>query len=84
FTPRGIAISLHLGLFATAVSYMFFIRGLKFVKVSTTATLSLMEPLTATILGITILKEKPNLYSIIGIIFIFIGIFILTFDKKIN
>ncbi|MGA1845789.1 DMT family transporter [Deferribacter abyssi] len=82
FTLRGIAVSLHLGLFATAISYMFFIRGLKFVKVSTTATLSLMEPLTATILGITILKEKPNFYSIIGITFIFIGIFLLTFNKN--
>jgi len=83
-TTRGLLVTLHLGLFTTALSYIFFIRGLNYIAVSKTATLSLTEPLTAAFLGITILNEKPNIYSIIGIILIFIGIMILTFNLQKN
>lgn len=82
FTTKGILVTLHLGLFTTTISYIFFIRGLNYINVSKTATLSLTEPLTATFLGITVLHEKPNIYSIIGIILIFLGILILTYNKN--
>ncbi len=78
FTFIGIAVILHLGLFATALSYFFFANGLKLIRVSETATLSLAEPLTATFLGITVLKESPTLLSIIGMLFIFISLVILV------
>ena len=53
--PRGIAVALHLGVMATAVSYWLFARGLRSVSVGTAATLSLGEPLTAALLGVAIL-----------------------------
>lgn len=77
-TLKGIMVIIHLGVFATALAYFFFARGLKLIKVSETATLSLAEPLTATFLGITVLKESPNMFSIIGMVLIFVGILMLV------
>ncbi len=77
-TVRGIAVVVHLGVFATALSYFFYARGLKLIKVSETATLSLAEPLTATLLGILILKEKLGIISLSGIFLIFAGLCVLS------
>lgn len=76
--PRGMAVILHLGLFATAVSYLLFAKGLKTVKVGTAATLSLAEPLTAALLGVVILGERLATMQITGILFIFSGIILLS------
>lgn len=78
FSFRGLIVVMHLGVFATAVSYFLFARGLKLIKVSETATLSLAEPLTATLLGITLLGESPEFFSLLGMFFIFIGLLVLV------
>lgn len=64
--PRGVAVALHLGLIATAASYFLYARGLKSVRVATTATLSLAEPLTAGVLGTFLLGESFTPSSIVG------------------
>lgn len=64
--PRGAAVALELGLVATAAAYLLFARGLSAVPVSTAATLSLAEPLTAGLLGILVLGERPGAVSLAG------------------
>lgn len=78
FSFKGLIVVMHLGVFATAVSYFLFARGLKLIKVSETATLSLAEPLTATLLGITLLGESPEFFGLLGMFFIFIGLLVLV------
>lgn len=78
---RGMAVILHLGLFATACSYLLFAKGLKRVKVGTAATLSLAEPLTAALLGVAILGERLATPQIAGIVSIFSGIILLGFGS---
>lgn len=80
--PRGIAVALHLGVLATAVSYGLFARGLKNISVGTAATLSLAEPLTAAILGVMILKEHLRLLQISGVLLIFSGLVLLSLGEK--
>ncbi|NVO00425.1 MAG: EamA family transporter [Geobacteraceae bacterium] len=75
---RGAAVTLHLGLFATAGAYWLFVRGLKTVKIGTAATLSLGEPLTASLLGVLLLGEHLGIWQTVGIILLFSGITILT------
>lgn len=75
---RGMAVILHLGLFATGLSYLLFARGLKRVKVGTAATLSLAEPLTAALLGVVILGERLATVQFAGILSIFSGIILLS------
>jgi DME family drug/metabolite transporter len=71
-------VILHLGILATAASYLLFARGLKSVKVGTAATLSLAEPLTASLLGVVVLGERLATVQITGILLIFSGIVLLS------
>jgi DME family drug/metabolite transporter len=55
--PRGALVALELGLVATALAYILFTGALKRLPVSWGATLSLAEPLTASLLGMVVLSE---------------------------
>ena len=65
--PRGAPVALELGLLATAAAYLLFGRGLASVPVTTAATLSLAEPLTAGLLGVLVLGERLGSVAILGI-----------------
>jgi DME family drug/metabolite transporter len=75
---RGWMSALHLGVFATASAYIFYGHGLKFIPVAKATTLTLAEPLTASLLGIFVLGERLNTSAGLGIGLIFIGLTILT------
>src|SRR5919206_478684 len=47
----GLALALYLGAVPTALAYVLFARGLRSLTAGETATLTLAEPLTATVLG---------------------------------
>jgi DME family drug/metabolite transporter len=79
--PGGLAAILHLGLLATALAYILFGQGLRLTPVATAVTLSLAEPLTAGILGVTLLGEKLTLPAGVGIALIFSGLGVLSFRK---
>jgi len=78
FHPLGFAVALHLGIVTAALSYWLFARGLKTVKVAHVATLSLTEPLTASLLGVFVLHEHLGLQGLLGICFVFTGIVVLA------
>lgn len=81
-TWQGAVTMVHLGLFATALAYVLFARGLHLLSVAKTTTLSLAEPLTAAVLGITVLGEELNIMVALGILCIFTGIVILSVERK--
>lgn len=81
-TTRGFLVSLHLGLFATALAYTFFGIGLVHVSSPTAVTLTLGEPLTAALLGIIVFKEQLSIISVIGIVLIFIGLLFSALSKN--
>lgn len=80
--PRGMAMALHLGVLATAVSYGLFARGLKKISVGTATTLSLAEPFTATILGVVILRERLGLSQVSGVVLLFSGLVLLALGEN--
>jgi DME family drug/metabolite transporter len=82
FQSRGLLVILHLGLIATALSYQLFVRGLKSVPVATAVTLSLAEPLTATLLGIMVVGERLAMLSLAGMILIFGGLALLAISPR--
>ena len=73
---------LYLGLVSTGVAYLIYMQGLK----STTATVAgiavLLEPLTATCLGILVFRETMGINSAIGGLLLLGAIAILTFQKS--
>lgn len=82
FTIKGAAVAAHLGLFATAGAYWLFVRGLKTVKIGTAATLSLGEPLTASLLGVIVLGERLGGWQTGGIALLFFGLALLACGRS--
>jgi DME family drug/metabolite transporter len=80
--PRGLAVALHLGLLATAAAYILFAHGLMVVPVATAVTLSLVEPLTAGVLGVVVLGEQLTTSAVLGIGLIFVGLVLLAPGRR--
>jgi DME family drug/metabolite transporter len=76
--PRGLLVALQLGLVATALAYMLYIRGLMSLPTATAVTLALAEPLTAAALGIFVLGEQLTTPALVGMALIFGGLVVLT------
>jgi DME family drug/metabolite transporter len=57
-TPRGLALALHLGVVTIGLAYWLYGWGLHHLPVPTVVTLTLAEPLTASILGVAVLGER--------------------------
>ncbi|MEO0560741.1 MAG: EamA family transporter [Chloroflexota bacterium] len=74
----GAVVVIHLGLIATGLSYALFGRGLRTVPVAVAGTLSLAEPLTATLLGVLLLREQVPAAGWAGMALIFGGLLLLA------
>lgn len=80
--PRSLLVVLHLGLITTAGSYTLFAHGLQSVSVAAAVTLTLAEPLTASLLGLLILGERLTLPAFLGIGLIFGGLALLACESR--
>ena len=81
-TQGGAITILYLGLIATAVAYVLFVRGLNLLPVGSTVTLSLAEPLTAAALGVILLGERLGLAAIVGALMLLSGLAIMGIQPK--
>lgn len=75
---RGALVALHLGLLATALAYLLFVRGLSALGVGQAVTLSLIEPLTATSLGVVLLGERLKTAEAAGAGLIVLGLALIS------
>ena len=82
FTPRGLAVSLCLGLIATALGYFCYLTGLQTTPVSTAATLNLSESIAAACWSVFILGEGLFFIQLVGMALIFISTILLTLKPK--
>jgi DME family drug/metabolite transporter len=73
-TARGVALVAWLGLVATALGYVLFARGLRRVPAALAGTLSLAEPLTASVLGVVVLGERPSSGAAAGAALLAVGL----------
>ena len=73
-TGRGVLMALHLGLVATTVSYALFTRGVRDTAVATATLLSLAEPVTAVVLGITVVGEALTTTAAVGVVLLLAGV----------
>lgn len=81
--PRGAAAALHLGLLATALAYLLFVRGLILVPASTGVTLSLAEPMTASVLGFVFLDERLEPLGLLGLGLLLSAVILLSVRRKV-
>ena len=77
-TPEGLALIVYLGAVPTALAYVLFARGLARIGAGETATLTLAEPLTAAMLGVVVLGERPGALAAIGALLVLSGLAVLA------
>lgn len=70
----GLAVVLYLGVVATGVSYLLFSRGLRHVSGSTGVTLALGEPVTAFLLAVLVVGERPGWLALVGLLAVLAGL----------
>jgi DME family drug/metabolite transporter len=80
--PRGLLVALHIGLIATALAYLCFIRGLVTVPAASAVTLALAEPLTATLLGMLVLGERLRGPALLGMALLALGLGVLAWPRR--
>ncbi|MFJ4037484.1 DMT family transporter [Microbacterium sp. NPDC090007] len=81
-TPSGIALALWLGVITTAVAYLLFGWGLARLSAVTVSTLTLAEPLAATLLGLFVLREQLSLVSGVGLALIAAGLAVVSVPAR--
>lgn len=81
-SARGVAVVLYLGAVTMALANLFQIYGLRKMSPSSAGTLALAEPLTATILGITLLRESLTTVSFIGLAIVGVALIWLSIGTK--
>ena len=76
-------MALWLGLATIAIAYVLFTWGLSGLTAATAATLTLGEPLTASILGITVLGERLSVLAILGLVVLAGGLALLAWGSRV-
>ncbi|GAA2237120.1 DMT family transporter [Herbiconiux moechotypicola] len=81
-TPEGIGMTLWLGLVTTAGAYLLFGWGLARLPAATVSTLTLAEPLTATLLGTLLLGEQLAPLALAGLVVLGAGLVVLAWPAS--
>ena len=74
--------ALYGGIVTVALAYAFFIYGIARIGAATAVTVGLMEPLTASILGVVLLGETVSIVGVIGSVLILIGLVVVSRPLK--
>jgi drug/metabolite transporter, DME family len=79
---RGLMVVLHLGLVTTTIAYALFAEALTTTPVATAVTLTLGEPLTATLLGVLVLRESLTPQAMAGVSLLLVGLVVLAMSAR--
>jgi DME family drug/metabolite transporter len=78
----GIVAALWLGIVTTTVAYLLFGLGLSVLQPGHIATLTLLEPAVATILGVVVLKEPISALGWIGCLLVILALALLGMAER--
>lgn len=73
-TPRDLAIAAYLGVVATGVAYLLFSHALRHISAATGVTLALAEPVTAFVLAVLVVGERPGWLAAAGGLLVLAGL----------
>lgn len=76
---RGLVLSAWVGVVATALAYLLYVRGLARVGAATAGTLALAEPLAAVVLGVSVLGGRPTPLAVAGAALVAVGLVVAAF-----
>lgn len=75
------ALLVYLGVVPTAVAYALYVRGLRTTPVTVAAVLTLVEPLTATLLGVLAFGERLGAMGVLGAGLLLSAVAVLTIRR---
>jgi len=81
-TGSGLAVSLWLALVTTALAYGLYGFGAARLSVATTTTVTLTEPLTASMLGLVVLGERLAAVSVVGALLLAAGLVVAGTSRR--
>jgi DME family drug/metabolite transporter len=73
-TGSGIVMALHLGVLATGLAYLLYGFGLRSLDTATTTTLTLAEPVTASLIAVAVLDERLRPRGWVGAVIVLAGL----------
>ena len=79
--PRGLAAAAWLGIATVGLAYLLFATGLRALPAATATTLTLAEPLTAGVLGVLLLAERPGPPAAAGVVLVAAGLVLLALRR---
>ncbi len=79
---KGLPYLVYLGIIPTSIAYGIYFWGLQGVSATIAGILALLEPLTATLIGVIYFKEPFGLLSAVGAILLLFALLILTLPIK--
>lgn len=79
---QGLPYLLYLGIIPTSIAYGIYFWGLQGVSATVAGILALLEPLTATLIGVVYFKEPFSLLSGVGAVLMLLALLILTLPIK--
>lgn len=77
-SAAGLAMVVWLAAATVAVAYVLFAIGLQSLRASTVSTLTLVEPMTASLLGVVLLDERLSTPGWIGLVVLLAGVVLLA------
>jgi DME family drug/metabolite transporter len=80
-TARDALIALYLGVVATGVAYLLFSHALRHISAATGVTLALAEPVTAFVLAVLVVGERPGLVAVGGGLLVLAGLLLVVFAE---
>lgn len=82
FSTKGLLCVGMLGLVNTALGYLLIFKGFQTTTPAVAASVTLIEPVGAALIGIIFFNENSSLAALTGIVLIVLSVGILVFDKK--
>lgn len=84
FDITAVTALLYMGIFCTALAYMFWNKSLSILEAGTCSLFYPFQPIVSTVLGIVFLGERINVNFIVGAAIILSAVFFSVFSKKKN
>jgi len=79
---KTILLLLALGILPTATAHTLYFSSLSNLKSFETATMALLEPVGATVLGIVLFQERPAFMFVFGALLILLGILFIVKERR--
>ena len=77
-SASGWAVVIYLGMVATGLAYLLFSVGLRGMSAATSVALSKAEPITAFVLSLLIVGERPAWWSVLGLLGVIGGLWLVV------